>query len=64
MISVRDAHEYERLISDSRKVVMRDTGHVPMVERPRAFNEVLMEFVAETGPAEEKEPVQGESQVA
>jgi hypothetical protein len=43
---------------------MRDTGHVPMVERPRAFNEVLMEFVAETGPAEEKEPVQGESQVA
>jgi pimeloyl-ACP methyl ester carboxylesterase len=64
VISVRDAHEYERLISDSRKVVMRDTGHVPMLERPRAFNEVLMGFVAETGPAEEKEPVQGESQVA
>jgi pimeloyl-ACP methyl ester carboxylesterase len=64
VISVRDANEYERLISDSRKVVMKDTGHVPMAERPRAFNDLLMEFVAETGPAEDKEPVEGESQAA
>jgi pimeloyl-ACP methyl ester carboxylesterase len=64
VISVRDANEYERLIPDSRKIVMKETGHVPMVERPRTFNEVLMEFVAETGSADAKEPVEGESQAA
>ena len=64
IIPVRDANEFERLIPDSRKVVMRDTGHVPMAERPQAFNDLLMEFLAETGAAEEKEPVAGESQVA
>ena len=29
---------------------MRDTGHVPMLERPGAFNDMLAEFLAETGP--------------
>jgi pimeloyl-ACP methyl ester carboxylesterase len=57
VITVDDAHEYERLISDSRKTVMEDTGHVPMMERPRAVNEVLLEFLSETGPAEEREAV-------
>jgi pimeloyl-ACP methyl ester carboxylesterase len=57
VITVDDAHEYERLISDSRKTVMEDTGHVPMFERPRAVNDVLLEFFAETGPAEDREPV-------
>jgi pimeloyl-ACP methyl ester carboxylesterase len=64
IIPVRDANEFERLIPDSRKVVMRDTGHIPMAERPQAFNDLLMEFLAETGAAEEKEPAEGESQVA
>ena len=64
IIPVRDASEFERLIPDSRKVVMRETGHIPMAERPRAFNDVLMEFLAEVGAAEEKEPVDGASQVA
>jgi pimeloyl-ACP methyl ester carboxylesterase len=64
IIPVRDANEFERLIPDSRKIVMRDTGHIPMAERPQAFNDLLMEFLAEAGPAEEKEPVGGESQVA
>ena len=62
ILSVRDAQEFERLIPDSRKVVMEDTGHVPMLERPIAFNELLMDFLAETGPAEEKEPMDHESQ--
>ena len=57
MITVDDAHEYERLISDSRKTVMEDTGHVPMMERPRAVNDVLLEFLSETGTASEREPV-------
>jgi pimeloyl-ACP methyl ester carboxylesterase len=64
IIPARDANEFERLIPDSRKVVMRDTGHIPMAERPRAFNDVLLDFLAETGPAEDKEAVQGESQAA
>jgi pimeloyl-ACP methyl ester carboxylesterase len=62
IIPVRDAAEFERLIDDSRKVVMEDTGHIPMAERPTAFNDLLLEFLAETGPAEEKEPVDHESQ--
>jgi pimeloyl-ACP methyl ester carboxylesterase len=64
IIPVRDADEFERLIEDSRKVVMKDTGHVPMAERPRAFNEVVTEFLAESGSAERKEPAEGESQAA
>jgi pimeloyl-ACP methyl ester carboxylesterase len=64
VIPARDANEFERLIPDSRKVVMRDTGHVPMAERPEAFNDVLLGFLAERGPAEAKEPVEGRSQVA
>jgi pimeloyl-ACP methyl ester carboxylesterase len=62
IIPVRDADEYERLIDDARKVVMEDTGHIPMAERPAAFNDLLLEFIAETGPAEEKEPVDHESE--
>jgi pimeloyl-ACP methyl ester carboxylesterase len=62
VISVDDADEFERLIDDSRKVVMEDTGHVPMVERPRAFNDLLMDFLSETGPAEDREPVDHESE--
>jgi pimeloyl-ACP methyl ester carboxylesterase len=62
VIPVRDADEYERLIDDSRKLVMEDTGHIPMAERPAAFNELLLKFISETGPAEEKEPVDHESE--
>jgi pimeloyl-ACP methyl ester carboxylesterase len=64
IIPVRDADEFERLIEDSRKVVMKDTGHIPMAERPNVFNDLLLEFLAETGPAEAKEPAEGESQAA
>ena len=64
IIPVRDADEFERLIEDSRKVVMKDTGHIPMAERPQAFNDVLVEFLAESGSAEDKEPVDGESRAA
>jgi pimeloyl-ACP methyl ester carboxylesterase len=64
IISVHDAGEYERLIPDSRKLVMKDTGHVAMLERPHAFNDVLLDFLAEGAPAEAEERVEGESQVA
>jgi pimeloyl-ACP methyl ester carboxylesterase len=64
IIPVRDADEFERLIEDSRKVVMRDTGHIPMAERPNVFNDLLLEFLAEEGSAEQKEPAEGKSQAA
>lgn len=45
ILSVRDADEYERLIPNTKKLLMRDTGHVPQVERPEAFNRELLEFL-------------------
>lgn len=47
LISVRDAYVFEELIPDSRKVILSDTGHVAMFERPSRFNELLREFLSE-----------------
>jgi pimeloyl-ACP methyl ester carboxylesterase len=46
IVPVEDAYEYERLIPGARKVIFEDTGHVPMVERPARFNQLLTEFLA------------------
>jgi len=46
LVPVTGAHEYERLIPDSRKEIFEDTGHVPMIERPHRFNRLLEEFLA------------------
>ena len=46
IVPVAGAHEYERLIPGSRKVIFEDTGHVPMIERPHRFNGLLDEFLA------------------
>jgi pimeloyl-ACP methyl ester carboxylesterase len=64
IIPVKDAQEFERLIPDSRKVLMKDTGHVAMAERPQTFNDLMLEFLAERGRADERAPAPGESQVA
>ncbi len=48
-VPVESAEEYERLIPGSRRVVLLDTGHVPMVERPVRFNALIDEFLAEEG---------------
>ena len=59
LVPTDDAHEFERLIPESRTVILEDTGHVPMLERPTKFNELLDDFVevrgvgAETGPEEQ-----------
>jgi pimeloyl-ACP methyl ester carboxylesterase len=63
IIPVKDAQEFERLIPDSRKVVMKDTGHVSMAERPETFNDLMMEFLAERGAAADKAPAAGESAI-
>ena len=62
LVPVRDADEFERLIPGSRKVVFDETGHVPMLERPRRFNDYLMDFVAEGATGERApEPAQAVS---
>jgi pimeloyl-ACP methyl ester carboxylesterase len=45
VIPVRDADRYVELIHGSHKVVLDDTGHVPMLERPVTFNDQLQEFL-------------------
>jgi pimeloyl-ACP methyl ester carboxylesterase len=47
LIPVRDADRFAELIPDSRKAIFEDTGHVAMLERPAAFNELLAQFLAE-----------------
>jgi pimeloyl-ACP methyl ester carboxylesterase len=47
VIPVSDASVFEELIPDSRKVIFEDTGHMAMLERPSAFNELLAGFMAE-----------------
>jgi pimeloyl-ACP methyl ester carboxylesterase len=47
IVPVRDADVFEELIPDSRKVIWDDTGHVPMLERPEQFNELLADFLRE-----------------
>ncbi|MGA9876333.1 MAG: alpha/beta hydrolase [Solirubrobacteraceae bacterium] len=47
VIPVGDASVFGELIPNSRKVIFEDTGHLSMIERPEAFNELLDEFVAE-----------------
>jgi pimeloyl-ACP methyl ester carboxylesterase len=47
LVPVKDADEFERRIPSARKVILDDTGHVPMLERPSTFNDVVVEFLGE-----------------
>jgi pimeloyl-ACP methyl ester carboxylesterase len=51
LVPVKDAKEFERLIPESQQIVMEDTGHVPMLERPDAFNRCLLDFLEEAAAA-------------
>ncbi len=46
VIPVRDADVLMELIPDSRKEIFKDTGHVPMLERPARFNALLERFLS------------------
>lgn len=46
LVPVEDADEFERLIPSSRQLVMDDTGHTPMLERPEHFNRCLVGFLS------------------
>jgi pimeloyl-ACP methyl ester carboxylesterase len=50
LVPVRDAYEFEKLIPDARAVVWRDTGHLPMLERPAAFNAEVERFFDDARP--------------
>jgi pimeloyl-ACP methyl ester carboxylesterase len=52
VISVEDADGYEDAIPGARQLVLEDTGHVPQLERPQTFNELLLDFLAERGGLE------------
>jgi pimeloyl-ACP methyl ester carboxylesterase len=60
LVPVEDASRFERLIGENaRTVVFEDTGHLPMIERPSRFNELLAAFVA--GEREPERGVEGVS---
>lgn len=47
LVPVGDAFRYARLIGANARVeIFEDTGHVPMLERPSRFNELLRGFLA------------------
>jgi pimeloyl-ACP methyl ester carboxylesterase len=45
VVPVRDADVFEREIAGARKVVLPDTGHLPMLEQPDRFNALLDELL-------------------
>ncbi len=61
VLPARDADEYERLIPNSRKTVLDDTGHIPMVERPATFNDKVSDFL---GGEAVGEPTEGSASEA
>ena len=44
---MRDAPRFTEAIPGARQVVYEDTGHMAMLERPREFNALLADFMAE-----------------
>ncbi len=45
LVPLGDADEFNRRIPRSTKLILQDTGHVPMLERPTTFNRALLEFL-------------------
>jgi pimeloyl-ACP methyl ester carboxylesterase len=45
VVGIEAAEEYRRALPHAQLVMMKDTGHVPMIERPEEFNRLLEEFL-------------------
>ncbi len=56
LVPLGDAREFERLIPDATSLILEDTGHVPMLERPITFNRALLEFLAQDVSPTEPDP--------
>ena len=48
LVLVRVASHYEAAIPASRKAILPETGHAPMIERPAAFNRLLHSYLTAT----------------
>jgi pimeloyl-ACP methyl ester carboxylesterase len=60
LVPVGDAARFERLIGpNAHKVLFEDTGHMPMLERPSRFNELLADFLS--GEAHPEADIEGVS---
>jgi pimeloyl-ACP methyl ester carboxylesterase len=58
LVPVDDAEMFEHLIGENaHSVIFEDTGHLPMLERPTRFNELLRGFLA--GEREPEADVEG-----
>jgi len=51
IVPVKDAYEFSRLIPGAQRLIFEQTGHMPMIERPAAFNDALEEFLSGGSPA-------------
>jgi len=56
LVPVKDADVFEELISDSRKIIYKDTGHIVMMERPARFNADVSAFLHEEATEQEPAP--------
>ena len=63
LVPKRDADEYARLIPNSRKVVLEDTGHTAMIERPPTFNQLVVDWLAEVDEVPTREEEMGAANV-
>lgn len=64
LVPLGDAREFERRIPEATSLILEDTGHVPMLERPVTFNHALLEFLEQddspSEPDAQTEPVLAE----
>lgn len=51
IVPVKDAYEFSRLIPTAQRLIFEETGHMPMIERPAAFNDALERFLSGASPA-------------
>ncbi|MBA3748702.1 MAG: alpha/beta hydrolase [Solirubrobacterales bacterium] len=55
LVPLKDASVFEELLSDARKIIYQDTGHLTMLERPARFNADVHEFLQERAGDEQPE---------
>jgi len=56
LVPIGDAHEFAARIPDAATLILHDTGHVPMLERPATFNRALIEFLGQDDAREDADP--------